>query len=363
MIVSLQYLRAVAALLVVAFHASDKLGRMAGAEGTASFTVGLAGVDIFFVVSGFIMLATTQGKDVSPADFARKRFERIVPLYWLLTLLVVAIVLARPGLLSTAAFDGAHFAASLLFIPWQHPVLDAHMPLLVPGWTLNYEMAFYALFAASLLLPARMRVPGLVGALSLAAFAGLFVPAGTIAAFYTDPIILEFAAGLVLASVWRRGLPMSRTAALCLAGLGFLGLYLGSGTDLPRIVWAGIPAMMIVAGVVHADGRREQRPMRLPMLLGDASYSIYLSHVIVLPVLAKAWTSLGLGVAGLQGPAFLALALAASALAGAALYGAVERPLMRHFAARRRRRTIEFDRAATYGTRLDRIAARAESPS
>jgi exopolysaccharide production protein ExoZ len=203
----------------------------------------------------------------------------------------------------------------------------------------------------------------LVGILSLAAVAGIFVPERTIAAFYTDPIILEFAAGLVLASVWRRGRWMSRTTALCLAGLGFLGLHVGSGTDLPRIVWAGIPAMMIVAGVVHADAAKDQQPMRLPMLLGDASYSIYLSHVIVLPVLATAWTSAGLGVAGLQAPAFLALALAASALAGAALYGAVERPLMRHFAARRRRRTIEIDRAAACGTRLDRIAARAESPS
>ena len=363
MIVSLQYLRAVAALMVVAFHAAEKLGRMAGTDGAATFTAGLAGVDIFFVVSGFIMLATTWGKDVTPADFARKRFERIVPLYWLLTLLVVAVVLARPGLLSTTTFYAAHLAASLLFLPWPHPVLDAHMPLLVPGWTLNYEMAFYALFAASLLLPTRMRVPALVGALSLAAVAGLFVPAGTIAAFYTDPIILEFAAGLILASAWRRGLPMSRTTALCLVGLGFLGMHLGSGSDLPRIVWAGIPALMIVAGVVYADSAKDQRPMRLPMLLGDASYSIYLSHVIVLPVLAKAWTAAGLGTTGLQGPAFLALALVASALAGAALYSAVERPLMRHFAGRRRKRALEIDRAAAYEARIDRIVARAESPS
>ncbi len=363
MIVSLQYLRAVAALMVVAFHVSEKLGRMAGTDGSAAFAAGLAGVDIFFIVSGFIMLATTQGKDISPADFARKRFERIVPLYWLLTSLVLLVVMVRPELLSTATFDGAHTAASYLFVPWPHPALDAHLPLLVPGWTLNYEMAFYALFAASLLLPARSRVPGLVAVLSLAAFAGLFVPAGTIAAFYTDPIILEFAAGLLLASVWRRGLPMNRTPALFLAGLGFLGLYFGSGSDLPRIVWAGIPALMIVAGVVYAEGAKDQRPMRLPMLLGDASYSIYLSHVIVLPVLAKAWSAAGLGVSGMQGPAFLALALTASALAGAALYGAVERPLMRYFAARRRRRTSEVGRAKAYETRLRRIVTRAEIPS
>lgn len=363
MIVSLQYLRAVAALMVVAFHASEKLGKMAGATHPLSFTAGLAGVDIFFVISGFIMLATTWDKDVTPAAFARKRIERIVPLYWLLTLFVVAVVLVHPGLLSTASLDASHLAASLLFFPWPHPVLDAHMPLLVPGWTLNYEMAFYALFAASLVLPGRYRVGILVSALCCAAFAGLFVAPDTIAAFYLDSVILEFAAGLLLASVWRRGLRMSRTAALCLVGLGFLGLHFGSETELPRIVWAGIPALMIVAGVVHADGTKDQRPLRLPMLLGDASYSIYLSHVIVLPVLAKAWSAAGYGSAGVEGPAFLALALLASAAAGAALYGAVERPLMRGFAARRRRLAADAAHKARYDARLHRLRTATESPS
>lgn len=363
MIVSLQYLRAVAALMVVAFHASEKLGSMMGNDDAPNFTLGLAGVDIFFVVSGFIMLATTQGKDITTADFARRRFERIVPLYWLLTSLVLLVVLVRPGLLATATFDGAHIAASYLFVPWPHPALDAQLPLLVPGWTLNYEMAFYALFAASLLLPARFRVPGLIGVLTLAAFAGLFVPAGTILSFYTDPIILEFAGGLILAGVWRRCLPVSPRAALYFVGIGFLLLHLGSGSDLPRIVWAGIPALMIVAGVVHADGASERRPMRLPMLLGDASYSIYLSHVIALPVLAKVWMAAGYGAAGVEGPTFLTLALAVSALVGAGFYSAVERPLMRVFAARRRRRADEAARRERYDANLRRPKTATESPS
>lgn len=363
MIVSLQYLRAVAALMVVAFHASEKLGAMMGNDDVPAFTLGLAGVDIFFVISGFIMLATTRGKDVTPADFARRRFERIVPLYWLLTSLVLFVVMVRPGLLATATFDGAHVAASYLFLPWTHPALDAHLPLLVPGWTLNYEIAFYALFAASLLLPARIRVPGLIVALSLAAFSGLLVPAGTILAFYTDPIILEFAAGLLLASVWQRGLAISRTSALCLVGIGFLLLHLGSHSDLPRIVWAGIPALLIVTGAVHADTGKDRQPMRLPMLLGDASYSIYLSHVIALPVLAKVWIAAGYGAAGAEAPIFLALALVFSALVGAGFYGAVERPLTRAFAARRRRRADEAARRELYDARLRRLKTATESPS
>ena len=363
MIVSLQYLRAVAALMVVAFHATEKLGTMMGNDDGPTFTTGLVGVDIFFVVSGFIMLATTRGKDVTPGDFARRRFERIVPLYWLLTSLVLVVVLARPGLLATATFDAAHVAASFLFLPWQHPAIDAQLPLLVPGWTLNYEMAFYALFAASLLLPARLRVAALIATLSAAAFAGLFVPAGTMLAFYTDPIIPEFVAGLLLASVWRRGFALSRTSAICLVGIGLLLLHLGSSSDLPRIVWAGVPALMIVTGVVHADAGKDQAPLRLPMLLGDASYSIYLSHVIALPVLAKAWFAAGYGGAGIEGPAFLALALIVSALVGAGFYGAAERPLMRIFAARRRNRAADAAYRAGCSARLRQIAAATESPS
>lgn len=363
MIVSLQYLRAVAAMMVVAFHASEKLGRIAGTGDLPTFTVGLAGVDIFFVVSGFIMLATTREKPIAPADFARRRLERIVPLYWLLTTIVLVFVLFRPGLLVTATYDGPHLAASYLFLPWPHPVLHANMPLLVPGWTLNYEMAFYALFAASLFLPARSRVGVLVGVLSLAVVAGFFVPERSIAAFYTDPIILEFAAGLVLASVWRPGRGLGRKTALALVAAGFLALQLGSIADLPRIVWASIPALMIVAGVVHADGASDRRPLRLPMLLGDASYSIYLSHVIVLPVLAKAWTAAGYGATGFEAPAFLVLTLAASTLVGVAFYSAVERPLIRVFAARRRRRADESVRRVRFQAQLRRVGTAAESPS
>lgn len=327
MIVYLQYLRAVAALMVVAFHATEKLGTTMGNDDGPTFTTGLAGVDIFFVVSGFIMLATTRGKDVTPGDFARRRFERIVPLYWLLTSLILVVVVARPGLLATATFDAAHVAASFLFLPWQHPAIDAQLPLLVPGWTLNYEMAFYALFTASLLLPARSRVAAVIAVLSAVAFAGLFVPAGTMLAFYTDPIILEFAAGLLLGSVWQRGLAISRASALCLIGIGFLLLHLGSSSDLPRIIWAGIPALMIVTGVVHADTGKVRTPLRLPMLLGDASYSIYLSHVVVLPVLAKLWQTAGLGAEG-RGIPFFLTALFSSAVAGIVLHHLVERPML-----------------------------------
>ena len=205
MIVSLQYLRAFAAMLVVAFHACDKLAKMQGADPSVAFPVGLTGVDIFFVVSGFIIFVTAKQSDIGPFGFMRKRVIRVVPLYWVLTLLLAAVAVVKPDVLTTSVFETRHFVASMLFIPWQHPQIDALLPLLIPGWTLNYEMAFYAMFAASLFLPKPIRLWALLALLAGLAISGAIVPLDGIAGFYTDPIILEFAAGLLIARAWTGG--------------------------------------------------------------------------------------------------------------------------------------------------------------
>ena len=182
----------------------------------------------------------------------------------------------------------------MLFIPWQHPQIGAMLPLLIPGWTLNYEMAFYVMFAASLCIAASRSAcgrcwPCLPGLAAL----GAAMPLSGILAFYTDPIILEFAAGLLIAKAWTSGVTVPVKAASFVTLLGFALLLAGSETTLPRIVAAGIPAFLIVAGAVFSESRYKLKPSRTLVLLGDASYSIYLSHVIVLPVVAKLWLGIG----------------------------------------------------------------------
>ena len=166
MIVSLQYLRAFAAMLVVAFHACDKLAKMDNANPAVAFPVGLTGVDIFFVVSGFIIFVTARQSDATPLGFMRKRLIRVAPLYWVLTLFLAGVAIMKPEVLATTVFDLRHFVASMLFIPWQHPQIGAMLPLLIPGWTLNYEMAFYVMFAASLALPRSIRLWALLALLA-----------------------------------------------------------------------------------------------------------------------------------------------------------------------------------------------------
>lgn len=340
MIISLQYLRAIAALMVVAFHAADKLSTLDPDGQHFAFTVGLAGVDIFFVISGFIIYVTGSQAGTTPASFLRKRLIRIVPLYWVLTLMLAAVAILKPGLLASSSFELPHFIASLLFVPWPHPQIPALLPLLIPGWTLNYEMAFYGLFALGMLLPRSARLPSLVSALCLLAALGMmFAPTG-IAAFYSDQIILEFAAGTVIAAVWMHGSRPRTIIAVGVFAAGAVLLCLGAGSTLPRVIGAGVPAAMIVSGAVFSENIARRRPIPLLSELGDASYSIYLSHVVVLPVLARFWQAARFGVEG-RGTAFFLSALIASAMAGVALHRLVERPLLAWMSGRRARDRAE----------------------
>jgi peptidoglycan/LPS O-acetylase OafA/YrhL len=163
----------------------------------------LSGVDVFFVISGFIMWVTTARRG-QPLEFYRHRLARIVPLYWLVTTAVVAILVVAPGAVQSGKVDVWHIVASYLFIPVVHPVTGLMQPVLVPGWTLNYEMFFYALFGVSLLLPRMTRLLALIVVLGgLAALGHLPVIAPASAAeFYTRDIVLEFALGAGAAAMY-----------------------------------------------------------------------------------------------------------------------------------------------------------------
>jgi exopolysaccharide production protein ExoZ len=139
---TIQHLRAIAALGVVFYHASSQVN-----GGHSDYVrMGAAGVDLFFVISGFIMWVTAIARDEPPGRFALKRLIRIVPLYWLITTAVLLLVLAKPDLMRSASLNLTHIASSYGFIAWPHP-RSAHRfwPLVIPGWTLNYEMLFYAI--------------------------------------------------------------------------------------------------------------------------------------------------------------------------------------------------------------------------
>lgn len=320
----LQILRFLAAFAVVLFHVGSSYQIEFG-NAVNPFAFGAAGVDVFFVLSGFIMALTTD-----PARgawyFARRRLARIVPLYWTLTLGIAVIGLALPSLLNSTSVTPETLFKSLFFIPYERPS-GAMQPLLFLGWTLNYEMFFYAIYAACILLGLRSPLAP-VAVIALLVTAGQLFPFGNaIWRFYSNPLMIEFALGicLYLAHVRHPGWLKRRTVLLAAAGIAsFILLRLVPG--VPWILAGAVPAVLLVASfVAFTPGRSGW--LALLALLGDASYSLYLSHPYVLQVFAK------LAPAGLSIISQIMLGAAACALcilASIALYRSLEIRSQRH---------------------------------
>ena len=317
---ALQYLRAAAALAVVYSHAVIQV------EGYAGFLphLGGFGVDVFFVISGFIMVWIAKPTD-TPGRFIASRVRRVVPLYWFFTLLMALILIALPTVFKRATFEWEALFMSLAFVPYESASYPGWLwPIVAPGWSLNYEMYFYLLFALSLLLPAAWRVAGTIAMLALVAlFANLVVVSWwPPARFYGDGMVFEFALGMLLAVAWRRGLRLPPGAAVLLIAIG-TALLLAS-LPLPRLLAFGVPALLVVAGCVYA--RVPER--RWAVLLGDASYALYLSHLFVLGVLRVVLPPL-LGEGRAAAWSFVAISLVVCTLASVVVHLVIDNWLLR----------------------------------
>lgn len=323
-VLSIQYMRAAAALAVALFHAMDRLGF--GHVGA----LGAAGVDVFFVISGFVMWSIASASGRTSAAFLKNRITRIVPVYWFYTLLIVFAAVAYPAIFPRLQVNMEHVASSLFFIPHYSPDDGAIHPLVAVGWTLNYEMFFYAVFATFLFLPASQRFTGLLATLALIVAAGLFYTGkNPILLTYSDPLLLEFGAGVALARLVELGRIPGRKAGLLIAGAGIAGFAASALFDfLPqyRVLLWGVPAFALVSGFVIFERRGGIGSFKGLEVLGDASYSIYLVHPTVIAVVAVV---MGQQISHAFPTVFVAIALVAAALAGLCSYFFVERPLNR----------------------------------
>jgi len=332
----IQHLRALAALGVVVFHSLGLLDAHFGIQ-VEHKSLGAAGVDLFFIISGFIMWVTAIDRDERAGTFALKRIVRIVPLYWLFTTFVLALVVFAPALMHSASRDVAHFTASYFFVAWPHPtVLGRYWPPVIPGWTLNYEMFFYATVTLSLLMKRAWRVPVIATVLVGLPVIGWLTNPDGMGAFYTHPILLEFLFGITLGVLFTRGYTLSSTRAwmVTLVALGAFATLGLSGNEANRALMWGLPLALLVAGVLELPALAVGRVRDLSKLLGDASYSLYLVQFVVLPpsaaLLGKALRSVPLPWAAI----LLVFGLITLAIvAGVATYYLAERPMM--LAARR----------------------------
>jgi exopolysaccharide production protein ExoZ len=320
----LQQLRAIAALMVVLYHA-----RFPHYPTWSGHGFGTLGVDLFFVISGFVIYWVTR-HETSFRRFLLRRIVRVVPLYWMLTVLMAATVLLAPRLFKQTVFDLVHFVQSLAFVPAFNPSRpDEIQPLLTPGWTLSYEIFFYLAFGLAFFLfaklPSRLSLfTGLFLALVIAG--AVFAPENPVLLTFTSPRLLEFLAGIWI-GVWiNRGtaVPGKRWAlTFLLAGwlcLLFEPLLFGWG--------ALLGAGMVVLGAVSLERvwRIKNRTMEF---LGDASYSIYLTQVLTLGALRQGWLRVqALNGMPLEPAAFMLVGTVLCACVGSLTYLAVERPML-----------------------------------
>ncbi len=327
-ITNLQALRAFAALNVVVFHC---IGTSQFYGFTPQFFLlfegwGANGVDIFFVISGFVMIYTQWRSPRHPYNFALNRLLRIAPIYWVLTTFVVVLFLALPeGMLNSSGPDLSSILFSYIFLAG---ALTHGTPVIYVGWTLEYEMAFYAIFAGSAFIKDKILQLGFLGL----AIAGLiiFLP--------YDAIALEFLFGVIIGALYLQDRKVRHPWVLGVVGIILLSLSLGhSISSIWRpIIW-GVPAALIVTAALFIPQARA----RTLTLLGDASYSIYLVQIFTIPAAYKLFDLANLNF---NGDFLLIVVLLISALGGLITYYLLERPITSWI----RRRNWEFRRSPLY---------------
>lgn len=334
---SIQVLRFAAAFLVVLGHVQHEAVKDLRLPERAWHAARLVdwglGVDIFFVISGFVMYHMTQrvwGARGMALDFLRRRILRVAPPYWAFTALVVAIGVVG----HTLTVPRLNILFSFLFLPGPS-CPDYCVPVYTLGWSLNFELLFYAVFTICLLLPRRAGLVCLGAILLSLMVIGQLVPySWTLPRTWGDPIIGEFAFGVGLAILHGGGAGnrFSRRGGWTMVVLGVAVAILAWRTAAFRYLWrlwtGGVPALLIVGGATLAlEPKRDGAWLRFLIAGGDASYALYLSH----PFVAK----LGLAVADrshllVAAPtAWVMIIVAATIVTALLLHRYLERPILR----------------------------------
>lgn len=320
----IQVLRAVAALAVVFQHARARMTDFDGQFNFLPFDHGAQGVDLFFVISGFIMVWVTKDGAVAPLTFIRRRFFRVWPLYVLVTLVAALLSFFAPRYYFGST-DLLYIIKSAFFIPASRPSDGNLFPIMVPGWSLNLEVVFYVIFGLSFFL----RSPYFVACAAVSALyliSSQFASAGPLMAAYggRDAIILEFIVGVLVGIAYVRGARVPQIAAYALMAFGFYMLIVRNQEGL---IGAGIPAAFIVFAAINIDLDFGERANRVVDLLGRASFALYLIHNFVIQGSTRVLLDYGIGAGELNGWAYFVLVASLSLGASLTIYRYVEAPM------------------------------------
>ena len=334
---NIQALRGIAVLSVLLFHLGVIEKKYGGSNTLLPdwLQFGMFGVDLFFVISGFVMVTVTRGKFgqmKSALLFLYHRVSRIYPLYWAYTTLALLVFIVQPSWVNNSQGNQVDILSSYLLFPGRL------LPLVQVGWTLIHEVYFYVVFFLLLLLPEKFFVPALfLWGVGIAVSGFPVVPPLT--RLVLHPLTFEFIAGCLLAVHYHnfRPVKVNGNVLVAIAGLGLAAAVVGyiqyhratgaSPLEFDEALYYGIPAVVIVFCITHAERNGVTLPGFL-IQLGNISYSIYLSHLFTVNVVGRIWG--GFATDSLLDNAIaLTLAFALALAVGYASYRILELPLLK----------------------------------
>lgn len=344
---SIQALRAIAATMVVVFHAFMWVNETVVQGASPSFlysiplvrTIGGYGVDIFFVISGFVMATVTWNSFAFPGAsslFITKRLIRIFPIYWIYLAIFVGIYASFSSFINYATtYTSTQIIYSLFLLPWPGDWgWLSNRYIFYPTWTLTFEIYFYVIMSCCLLLKRKYVIPFvLVIFFSCFLLFRQFAEQSAILRIIANPLLFEFLFGLCVGFFYKSGMYIGSIISMLLvaAGLGLLAYASTTPISLDgfdRCLRCGIPAMFIIAGLVFLEANKT---IVIPLWLskiGDSSYSLYLLHPLGISITSKLLTLCGLKML-LPSDILLIILVISCMIGGYISYLLLEKPLLK----------------------------------
>ncbi|WP_173270847.1 acyltransferase family protein [Thiosulfatimonas sediminis] len=311
---SIQLLRGVASLLVLIVHAFYK-EEVYGEGQLGRFLYGNIGVDIFFIISGFVMLYTLNSNK-SASQFLIKRAIRILPVYWATLSIVIVVYLLFPSMVNGGRESSV--VGSIFLIPMDALFLNQN------AWTLTFEFIFYFVFATVFIFNGQFRVWGVVVILiALVIIGQIYTFDLALLRALTSSLLIEFLYGFVLYAFFMKFNDAQKIALILIL---FLAVFLLQFVEVPseyRMISLGIPALFICTIVVYLEKYIARFFWRISDFFGDISYSLYLVHPMTLFASAVVLSYLGISDPFI----FLLALLITSIFAGWFTFTYIEQPL------------------------------------
>jgi peptidoglycan/LPS O-acetylase OafA/YrhL len=326
---SLQIVRALASTSVVYFH----IGSVPCFGGIGNLPCfGGFGVDIFFVLSGFVMamiIATGQ----SASRFTISRVSRIVPLYWVLTTFLLVLAAIKPELLNSTTANLSNYLRSLLFVPYfkENGML---MPMLFVGWSLNYEMVFYLCVALSIIISPQRSIVVTAGLLVATYISfGCFADSLVLNKFFGNELMYEFILGMLAFKVYNKeyfaNVPTGVALAAGVVGYLFMAVADSNAFHFNRLLLYGVPSFVVISSAVSLENAINSAPhfvVNLFIGAGDASYATYLSHPYVTEAVRKILV-LKLHLFDINSTLGVTITIFITLMTGALIYRLIDKPL------------------------------------